>query len=64
MIGFVYDIIFAGIPYPDPTPEHQSDWQLQKFIASIFYKTGGIIFLLGIAAIPAVWIRTKNVDSN
>ncbi len=58
LIGLVYDTFFAGIPYQDPTPEIQSRWEFHKSVADLFYKTGGII-LLGLLAIPVVWIRTK-----
>ena len=59
LIGLVYDTLFAGIPYQDPSPEIQSRWEFHKSLADLFYITGGIIFLLGLLAIPVVWIRTK-----
>jgi len=59
LIGLVYDTLFAGIPYQDPAPEIQSRWEFHKSLADLFYITGGIIFLLGLLAIPVVWIRTK-----
>ena len=59
LIGLVYATLFAGIPYQDPAPEIQSRWEFHKSLADLFYITGGIIFLLGLLAIPVVWIRTK-----
>lgn len=54
LVGFVYDLLFAGLPYQDPTPEIQSRWESHKFVANLFYETGGIIFLLGLFAAPFV----------
>ena len=56
--GFVYDVLFAGIPYQDPTPELQSRWEFHKSVAGGFYKTGGIV-LLGLLAIPVIWKMTR-----
>lgn len=47
-MGFIYDVLFAGIPYQDPTPELQNHWDFHRFIASIFYKFGLGIFLAGL----------------
>ena len=33
--GFGYDVLFAGIPYQDPTPELQSRRESHKSIAGI-----------------------------
>ena len=57
LIGFVYDILFAGIPYQDPTPAMQSQYDFHSFIAGLFYKTGGVVFLIGLLLIPIVWKR-------
>ncbi len=57
--GFVYDVLFAGIPYQDPTPELQSQWEFHKSVAGAFYKTGGILLLLGLFAMPVIWRMTK-----
>ena len=46
--GFVYDVIFAGIPYQDTTPELQSRWEFHKSIEDMFYKFGGIVLLVGV----------------
>jgi hypothetical protein len=57
--GFVYDVLFAGIPYQDPTPELQARYDLHSSVAGIFYKTGGIVFLAGLVAIPFIWKMAK-----
>ncbi len=59
MMGLVYDILLAGIPYPDPTPELQVRYDFHSFVAGIFYKTGGIVFLVGLVAIPFIWKMAK-----
>ena len=58
VIGFIYDILFAGIPYQDPTPEIQARYELHSSVAGLFYKTGGVVLLLGLLAIPLIWIKT------
>jgi hypothetical protein len=50
--GFVYDVVFAGIPYQDPTPELQARYDFHSAVAGSLYTTGGVVFLLGIVAIP------------
>lgn len=57
--GFVYDVLFAGIPYQDPTPEIQARYDFHSFIAGLFYKPGGVVLLLGLMTIPIIWIKTK-----
>lgn len=45
--GFVYDVIFAGIPYPDPTPELLASYNKHASIASVIRWSGVIIALAG-----------------
>ena len=52
MSGFVYDVAFAGIPYQDPTPELQARYDFHRAVADAIFTTGGVVFLLGIAAMP------------
>jgi hypothetical protein len=59
LAGFVYDVIFAGIPYQDPTPELQARYDFHSSIAGLIYKTGGIVLLVGIVVIPVIWKKTK-----
>ncbi len=59
MMGLVYDILLAGIPYPDTTPELQARYYCHSFVAGVFYKTGGIVFLVGLVAIPLIWKMAK-----
>lgn len=57
--GFVYDVLFAGIPYQDPTPELQTRYDFHSAIAGWFYQGGGIVLLLGLLAIPIILKKTK-----
>ena len=59
LIGFAYDVIFAGIPYQDPTPELQSKWESHKVVAGNIYIAGGVTFLLGILAPPVTRAITR-----
>ncbi|MCJ7592303.1 MAG: hypothetical protein MUO51_13200 [Woeseiaceae bacterium] len=44
--GFIYDVIFAGIPYQDPTPEMSTRYSRHAHIASTirWYGLGGVLF--------------------
>ena len=46
-IGFVYDVLFAGIPYQDPTPALQARYDFHSQIASIIRWSGLGICMLG-----------------
>lgn len=56
LVGFVYDVLFAGIPYQDPTPELMATFNLHSQIAatirwvgmSVCLAGGGIFAVLGI----------------
>jgi hypothetical protein len=59
MTGFVYDVLFAGIPYQDPTPELQARYDFHSSVAGLMYKTGGIALLLGLLAIPFIQRKAR-----
>jgi hypothetical protein len=46
--GFIYDVIFAGIPYQDPTPEMSKQYALHSGIASTICKIGFGVFFVGL----------------
>jgi hypothetical protein len=49
IIGFVYDVLFAGIPYPDPTPALAAAYDFHSRIASIIRWSGmGVCILAGL----------------
>ena len=55
LLGFVYDILFAGLPYQDPTPEMQAEWAFHKDIADTI-ELGGV-FLFGLAILVVLGQR-------
>ena len=40
LTGFVYDVLFAGIPYQDPSPEQTAGYEFHAGIASYVYAAG------------------------
>lgn len=46
--GFLYDLAFAGIPYPDPTPEQQATWAFHADVAGRIRLVGGMVAAAGI----------------
>jgi hypothetical protein len=45
--GFIYDVMFAGIPYQDPTPEMSASYAHDAGIASMIRWCGVAVFLIG-----------------
>ena len=60
--GVVYDIVFAGIPYQDPTPAMLVSWNFHSSVAGVFYKAGGMLLAAGLIAIP--FIRRHTAGQN
>lgn len=48
--GFMYDVMFAGIPYQDPSPEMTARYALHSRIASTICALGAGAFLAGAVA--------------
>jgi hypothetical protein len=46
-LGFVYDVLFAGIPYQDPTPALTTRYDFHSRIASIIRWSGVGICVIG-----------------
>jgi hypothetical protein len=46
--GFVYNVVFAGIPYQDPPPELVARYNTHTTIAQTITTTGIITMLAGI----------------
>ncbi len=59
IVGFLYDLVFAGIPYQDPTPELQVAWEYHKGVADVIYSVGGLVLLVGLIAMPFIWRRLR-----
>ena len=49
--GFVYDLLFAGIPYQDPTPELAASYDRHSAIATVIYLCGALTLLAGLVVI-------------
>ncbi len=47
--GFVYEIIFTGVPDQDPTPEMIARWAFHAQVANILYGAGLLTALAGTA---------------
>jgi hypothetical protein len=54
VVGFAYDLAFAGLPYQDPTPEMQARWRYHSGVASAIELSGAGILLLGVVALVVV----------
>ena len=57
--GFLYFVTFAGLPYPDPTPELQAEWKYHENISRIILKIGGFVLFMGLIAIPFLLKKTR-----
>ena len=58
MAGFADDILFAGIPYQDPTPAMLTSYNMHAKIASIIRRSGLLILAAGIV-ISIIHKRSK-----
>lgn len=45
--GFLYDVLFAGIPYQDPTPAMQQRYDFDSGVASYIEMTGAVMVICG-----------------
>ena len=59
LTGFIYDAFLAGIPYQDPTPELQTNWEFHRSVAEMLYSVGGVVLLLGLLAAPFIIRATR-----
>ena len=59
IVGFLYFVTFAGLPYPDPTLELQAEWNYHENISWIILKIGGFVLFAGLAAIPFLLKKTR-----
>ena len=48
IMGFLYDVAFAGIPYQDPTPAMQARYELNQKIAQGAMGMGLVLIILGL----------------
>ena len=47
VLGFVYDLFYAGLPYPDPTAEMQQKWLFHKGVSERIILGGITVFAAG-----------------
>ena len=57
--GFVYDVLFAGIPYQDPTPALAADYARQARIASAIRWLGVGVFVFGALSGILRWMARR-----
>jgi hypothetical protein len=60
LAGFLYDVLFAGIPYPDPTAEMAARYALHARIAA-GVRCGGVCLLLAGAGLAVVGICRRMI---
>lgn len=57
--GFWYDVLFAGIPYQDPTPAMQAQYNFDQRVASLIRLVGEVLFAAAAAMlIVAALVKT------
>jgi len=57
--GFCYDVMFAGIPFQDPTPELTAQYMFHAHIAETIRGAGFVIFLIGLFAGFFRWVYDR-----
>jgi len=64
-LGFVYDVLFAGIPYQDPTPELLATYNFHAQIASIIRWAGlAIMIMVGLAWMIRAIMNNRQVPKD
>ena len=57
--GFAYDVVFAGLPYQDPTPEMILRFNNQKIISERIMQIGGLVLAVGITAMIFCFLTNR-----
>ena len=57
--GLVWDVLFANIPYQDPTPQMQANWDMHKAIAERTIAAGALLIITGIGVATFRSIRRR-----
>ena len=57
--GFVYDALFAGMPYQDPTPALEASYAFHAHIANVLNWLGAMLFALGALAGIMRWLLKR-----
>ena len=61
--GFVYDVLFANLPYQDPSPEQQAAWLRNKTIAG-WVQAAGLLLVISGALSALVFHLSKRRTRN
>lgn len=61
LAGFIYDALFAGIPYQDPTPALTASYNFHSQIASAICGSGIGIFIIGGIVLAFRWLTVKDL---
>lgn len=59
LAGFVYDVLFAGIPYQDPTPELAARYAFHSGVAEAIRGVGGVFLGVGLFSLLARLILSR-----
>jgi len=59
LFGFIYGLIFAGIPYQDPTPEMSANYDFHFSVSNIILVIGFGALLLGMIGAVAKFMFKK-----
>ena len=62
--GFAYDMMFAGIPYQDPTPQLTADFEHHSRVASVIMWFGiGLLILGCVSGLIRCTLRRSREDN-
>lgn len=64
LAGFVYDVLFAGIPYQDPTPELAARYAFHSSVAEAIRGVGVVVFAGGLLALAARFVLSRSKRRN
>ena len=59
LIGLLYDLWFAGLPYSDPTFEQQAWWDFHSNVANLVIGAGIILFIGGLFSALFSWLAQR-----
>jgi hypothetical protein len=60
--GFMYLMIFSGLPYLDPSPAQQANWSFHNSVGEYIVLAGIFFLLTGLIAAPFIRARLKQED--
>lgn len=59
IVGLAYDVVFAGIPYQDPTPEMTASYTHHARIARGIETVGLLVWALGLINLVLSWVHGR-----